>query len=251
MNLHIALVACAELLTSLADNLTLVTPDFFTRRLEPPRHCTAIGYAASPYIKLPFRKISNPGSTMIRRSWARQRLLRRRLLVGCCRFGKLRRRIRPLFGQNGFEERPACFWKVCSAMSNARTVGCARSAVDPGPWRQQSILVQDWDAMPCVDSVRDMLSSLWQMTMRSSSSTRLAFLNQGKRRGRGANTPVRQANYETARIGVFATDVSGHGHAFIDRAFVSSEGMDRDPDRLDCHICPRHRLCDQTKLARQ
>jgi len=45
------------------------------------------------------------------------------------------------------------------------------------------------------------------------------FLKQATRRAvwRG-NTPVRQARLRTAQIGVFATYVSRHGHAFIDRA---------------------------------
>ena len=51
------------------------------------------------------------------------------------------------------------------------------------------------------------------------------------------------------QIGVFATYVSRHGHAFIDRALYLPKEWTDDPTACHRLRASRCRLCDQTKLA--
>jgi len=81
--------------------------------------------------------------------------------------------------------------------------------------------------MPCRDIVHDYVIEHLADDDAVLVIDETGFLKQGKRHAewRG-NTLVRQEDHEL-QIGVFAAYVSRHGHAFIDRALLSSEGISR------------------------
>ncbi|MGY3116218.1 hypothetical protein ACVWXQ_000153 [Bradyrhizobium sp. S3.14.4] len=62
----------------------------------------------------------------------------------------------------------AYFWKVCSEMSSARPVGCARRrlAIPAHGGSRRFCVVETGTLMPCAISCTTMSSSIWRMTMR-------------------------------------------------------------------------------------
>ncbi len=74
------------------------------------------------------------------------------------------------------------------------------------------------------------------------------FLKQGKASCGVARQYTGSAGKITnCQIGVFATYVSRHGHAFIDRALYLPKEWAADPDRLEAAYVPPERLRDQTE----
>lgn len=127
----------------------------------------------------------------------------------------------------------------------------AEAAGDPGPWRQQAILGRrDWDADALRDIVRDYVIEHLADDDAVLVIDETGFLKQGKASCGVARQYTGSAGKITnCQIGVFASYVSRHGHAFIDRA-VSSEGMDRRSRSSGSHIrACRHRFCDQTQAC--
>ena len=105
--------------------------------------------------------------------------------------------------------------------------------------------------MLCATSSATMSSSIWRMTMRSSSSTTPAFSKQGKASCGVARQYTGSAGKITnCQIGVFAAYVSRHGHAFIDRALYLPKEWTDDPDRLEAaYVPPDAGFTTKPKLA--
>ena len=148
---------------------------------------------------------------------------------------EVKRRIGPLFSQ----ERSA----VNAGLSldgllgdERRKTGWMRAeaAGDPGPWRQQAILGRDrWDA----DALRDLVREYVIEHLADDDAVLVidetGFLKQGKASCGVARQYTGSAGKITnCQIGVFASYVSHHGHAFIDRALYFPKGWTYDPARL-------------------
>src|SRR5277367_4926964 len=116
----------------------------------------------------------------------------------------------------------------------------AEAAGDPGPWRQQAILGRgNWNA----DALRDMVRVYALETLSDPDAVLVidetGFLKQGKASCGVARQYTGSAGKITnCQIGVFATYVSRHGHAFFDRAlYLPKEWMD-DRKRLKAAHVP-------------
>ena len=98
----------------------------------------------------------------------------------------------------------------------------AETAGDPGPWRQQAILGRGhWDA----DALRDIVGDYALETLSDEDAVLVidetGFLKQGKASCGVARQYTGSAGkIANCQIGVFASYVSWHGHAFIDRALI-------------------------------
>ena len=96
----------------------------------------------------------------------------------------------------------------------------AEAAGDPGPWRQQAILGRGrWDA----DALRDIVRDYVVETLGADDAVLVidetGFLKQGKAScGVGRQYTGSAGKLTNCQIGVFAADVSRHGHAIVDRA---------------------------------
>src|ERR1035438_3630802 len=125
-------------------------------------------------------------------------------------------------------------------MSNARPVGCARRrlAILVHGGNRRSLVAGIGMPMPCAISCAAMSSSIWQMTMRSSSSTRPAFSSRAASCGVARQYTGSAGKITNCQIGVFAAYVSRHGHAFIDRALYLPKEWTDDPDRLEAAYVP-------------
>ncbi len=110
----------------------------------------------------------------------------------------------------------------------------AEAAGDPGPWRQQAILGRGlWDA----DALRDIVRDYALETLADPDAVLVidetGFLKQGKASCGVARQYTGSAGKITnCQIGVFASYVSRHGHAFIDRALYLPKSWTNDPARL-------------------
>jgi SRSO17 transposase len=110
----------------------------------------------------------------------------------------------------------------------------AEAAGDPGPWRQQAILGRGrWDA----DALRDIVRDYALETLADPDAVLVidetGFLKQGKASCGVARQYTGSAGKITnCQIGVFATYVSRHGHAFIDRALYLPKAWTEDRARL-------------------
>jgi SRSO17 transposase len=116
----------------------------------------------------------------------------------------------------------------------------AEAAGDPGPWRQQAILGRgDWDADALRDIVRDYVVEHLADDDAVLVIDETGFLKQGKASCGVARQYAGSAGKITnCQIGVFATYVSRHGHAFIDRALYLPKEWSDDPDRLEAKYVP-------------
>src|SRR2546423_9265276 len=116
----------------------------------------------------------------------------------------------------------------------------AEAAGDPGPWRQQAILGRgQWDA----DALRDIVREYALETLADEDAVLIidetGFLKQGKASCGVARQYTGSAGkIHNCQIGVFATYVSRHGHAFIDRALYLPKGWTDDPARLKATSLP-------------
>lgn len=126
----------------------------------------------------------------------------------------------------------------------------AEAAGDPGPWRQQAILGRGrWDA----DALRDIVREYTLETLSDPDAVLVidetGFLKQGK-----ASCGVRRQYTGSAgkitncQIGVFASYVSRHGHAFIDRTLYLPKAWTDDRARMAAVHVPEE-TCFATKPA--
>jgi SRSO17 transposase len=116
----------------------------------------------------------------------------------------------------------------------------AEAAGDPGPWRQQALLGRDrWEA----DALRDMVRAYVIEHLADEDAVLVidetGFLKQGKASCGVARQYTGSAGKITnCQIGVFASYVSRHGHAFIDRALYLPKAWTDDPIRLKATSVP-------------
>src|SRR5882762_6780464 len=150
-------------------------------------------------------------------------------------------RIRLLFGQERVAISAGQFLDGLLG-SEPRKTGWMRAeaAGDPGPWRQQAILGRaHWDA----DALRDIVRDYGLETLADEDPVLVidetGFLKQGKASCGVARQYTGSAGKITnCQIGVFASYVSRHGHAFIDRALYLPKEWTDDPDRLEATYVP-------------
>ena len=116
----------------------------------------------------------------------------------------------------------------------------AEAAGDPGPWRQQAMLGRArWDA----DALRDMVREYVLETLADKEAVLVidetGFLKQGKASCGVARQYTGSAGKITnCQIGVFASYVSRHGHAFIDRVLYLPKEWTDAPARLKTAYVP-------------
>lgn len=128
----------------------------------------------------------------------------------------------------------------------------AEAAGDPGPWRQQAILGRGrWDA----DALRNIVRDYALETLADPDAVLVidetGFLKQGKASCGVARQYTGSAGKITnCQIGVFASYVSRHGHAFIDRALYLPKAWTDDPARMaTAHVPEGMRFATKPAIA--
>jgi SRSO17 transposase len=164
-------------------------------------------------------------------------------------------RIRPLFSQERVATSAGQFLDGLLG-SEPRKTGWMRAeaAGDSGPWRQQAILGRGrWDA----DALRDIVRDYALETLADEEAVLVidetGFLKQGKASCGVARQYTGSAGKITnCQIGVFASYVSRHGHAFIDRALYLPKEWTDDPDRLAAaHVPDKVGFATKPQIARR
>ena len=164
-------------------------------------------------------------------------------------------RIRPLFTQARVAQSAGLFLDGLLGPERRKTGWMrAEAAGDPGPWRQQAILGRgQWDA----DALRDMVRDYALETLSDPDAVLVidetGFLKQGKSScGVGRQYTGSAGKVTNCQIGVFASYVSQHGHAFIDRALYLPKAWTDDPGRLAAaHVPPEVAFATKPRLAVQ
>jgi SRSO17 transposase len=164
-------------------------------------------------------------------------------------------RIRPLFSQERVAVSAGKFLDGLLGNEPRKTGWMrAEAAGDSGPWRQQAILGRGrWDAAVLRDIVREYaLDTLADQTA-VLVIDETGFLKQGKASCGVARQYTGSAGKITnCQIGVFASYVSRHGHAFIDRALYLPKEWTEDPDRLKAvHVPDDVEFATKPQIARQ
>jgi SRSO17 transposase len=151
-------------------------------------------------------------------------------------------RIRPLFGQERVAASAGQFLDGLLGNEPRKTGWMrAEAAGDCGPWRQQAILGRGrWDA----DALRDIVRDYALETLADEEAVLVidetGFLKQGKASCGVARQYTGSAGKITnCQIGVFASYVSRHGHAFIDRALYLPKEWTDDPGRMKAAKVPQ------------
>ncbi|MGY4498089.1 SRSO17 transposase [Bradyrhizobium sp. GM24.11] len=178
---------------------------------------------------------------MIRMSWARAASVEETLALWAASLREIKQRIRPLFTQERVATNAGLFLEGLLGGEQRKTGWMrAEAAGDPGPWRQQAILGRgDWDADALRDIVRDYVIEHLADDDAVLVIDETGFLKQGKASCGVARQYTGSAGKITnCQIGVFATYVSRHGHAFIDRALYLPKEWTDDPDRLEAAYVP-------------
>jgi SRSO17 transposase len=164
-------------------------------------------------------------------------------------------RIRPLFSQ---ERVAASAGKFLDGLlgNEPRKTGWMRAeaAGDSGPWRQQAILGRGrWDA----DALREIVRKYALETLADQTAVLVidetGFLKQGKASCGVARQYTGSAGKITnCQIGVFASYVSRHGHAFIDRELYLPKEWTDDADRLKAaHVPDEVGFATKPQIARR
>src|SRR6266481_5574112 len=190
---------------------------------------------------------------MIRRSWTQAASIEETLALWAASLQELKKRIRPLFGQERVARNAGLFLEGLLGDEQRKTGWMrAEAAGDPGPWRQQAILGRrDWDAGALRDIVRDYVIEHLADDDAVLVIDETGFLKQGKASCGVARQYTGSAGKITnCQIGVFAAYVSRHGHAFIDRALYLPKEWTDDPDRLEAtYVPPDTGFATKPKLA--
>jgi SRSO17 transposase len=178
---------------------------------------------------------------MIRKSWTQAASIEETLALWAASLREIKKRIRPLFTQERVATNAGLFLEGLLG-DEPRKTGWKRAeaAGDPGPWRQQAILGRgDWDADALRDIVRDYVIEHLADDDAVLVIDETGFLKQGQASCGVARQYTGSAGKITnCQIGVFATYVSRHGHAFIDRALYLPKEWTADPDRLEAAYVP-------------
>ena len=147
---------------------------------------------------------------------------------------EVKARIRPLFSQERVAASAGAFLDGLLGPEQRKTGWMrAESAGDKGPWRQQAVLGRGrWDA----DALRDVVRDYVMETLADDDAVLVVdetgFLKQGKQScGVGRQYTGSAGKITNCQIGVFASYVSRHGHAFIDRALYLPKAWADDEDR--------------------
>jgi SRSO17 transposase len=164
-------------------------------------------------------------------------------------------RIRPLFSQKRVATSAGQFLDGLLGGEPRKTGWMrAEAAGDSGPWRQQAILGRGrWDA----DALRDIVRDYALETLADEEAVLVidetGFLKQGKASCGVARQYTGSAGKITnCQIGVFASYVSRHGHAFIDRALYLPKEWTEDPDRLAAaHVPAKVGFATKPQIARR
>jgi SRSO17 transposase len=130
----------------------------------------------------------------------------------------------------------------------------AEAAGDPGPWRQQAILGRGWwNAEALRDIVRDYALETLADEEAVLVIDETGFLKQGKASCGVARQYTGSAGKITnCQIGVFASYVSRHGHAFIDRALYLPQAWTDDPERMTAaHVPDDVSFATKPQIARR
>ena len=157
--------------------------------------------------------------------------------------------------RSGSRPRRGSFSTDCSGDEPRKTGWMrAEAAGDPGPWRQQAILGRGrWDA----DALRDVVREYAQETLSDGDAVLVidetGFLKQGKASCGVARQYTGSAGKITnCQIGVFASYVSRHGHAFIDRALYLPKEWTDDRRRLKAaHVPNNVEFATKPQIARR
>jgi SRSO17 transposase len=153
----------------------------------------------------------------------------------------VKERIRPLFTQDRIAVSAGHFIDGLLSAEQRKTGWMrAEAAGDSGPWRQQAILGRGrWEADALRDIVRDYVIEHLADDDAVLVIDETGFLKQGKASCGVARQYTGSAGKITnCQIGVFATYVSRHGHAFVDRALYLAKEWTDDPDRLEAAYVP-------------
>jgi SRSO17 transposase len=167
----------------------------------------------------------------------------------------MKARIRPLFGQERVAASAGQFLDGLLGNEPRKTGWMrAEAAGDPGPWRQQAILGRGrWNA----DALRDMVRDYALETLADEDAVLVidetGFLKQGKASCGVARQYTGSAGKITnCQIGVFASYVSRHGHAFIDRALYLPKEWTDNPARLKAaHVPETVGFATKPQIARR
>src|ERR1700739_4151454 len=190
---------------------------------------------------------------MIRRSWVSEASFEATLDLWSVSLREAKGRMRPLFAQGRSAENAGLYLDGLLGDERRKTGWMrAEAAGDPGPWRQQALLGRDrWDADALRDMVRDYVIEHLADDDAVLVIDETGFLKQGKASCGVARQYTGSAGKITnCQIGVFATYVSCHGHAFIDRALYLPKEWTDDPDRLEAAYVPAAVGCaTKPKLA--
>lgn len=150
-------------------------------------------------------------------------------------------RIRPLFSQERVASSAGAFLDGLLGPERRKTGWMrAEAAGDPGPWRQQAILGRGhWDAEALRDMVRDYVVETLAHDDAVLVIDETGFLKQGKAScGVHRQYTGSAGKITNCQVGVFATYVSRHGHAFVDRALYLPKAWTDDPARLTATHVP-------------
>jgi SRSO17 transposase len=164
-------------------------------------------------------------------------------------------RIRPLFRQQRVVSSAGLFLDGLLGNEPRKTGWMrAEAAGDPGPWRQQAILGRGWwDA----DALRDIVRNYALEILADEDAVLVidetGFLKQGKASCGVARQYTGSAGKITnCQIGVFASYVSRHGHAFIDRALYLPKAWTDDPERtMAAHVPEDVSFATKPQIARR
>ena len=147
----------------------------------------------------------------------------------------VKKRMRPLFTQERVAVSAERFMDGLLGDERRKTGWMrAEAAGDPGPWRQQAILGRGrWDAAALRDIVRDYALETLADDDAVLVIDETGFLKQGKAScGVGRQYTGSAGKITNCQIGVFASYVSRHGHAFIDRALYLPKAWTDDAGRM-------------------
>ncbi|MCP5092501.1 MAG: IS701 family transposase [Gammaproteobacteria bacterium] len=190
---------------------------------------------------------------MIRRSWMTGLSIEATLELWASSLRDVKARMRSLFTQERVAVSAERFLDGLLGDERRKTGWMrAEAAGDPGPWRQQAILGRGrWDA----DALRDIVREYTFETLSDRDAVLVidetGFLKQGKASCGVARQYTGSAGKITnCQIGVFASYVSRHGHAFIDRALYLPKAWTDDPARMAAvHVPQETRFATKPAIA--
>ncbi len=162
-------------------------------------------------------------------------------------------RLRPLFTQERVAVSAGLFLDGLLGDERRKTGWMrAEAAGDPGPWRQQALLGRGrWDADALRDIVRDYVVGTLADPEAVLILDETGFLKQGKAScGVGRQYTGSAGKITNCQIGVFATYVSRHGHAFIDRGLYLPKAWTDDRARMAAaHVPPGMSFATKPAIA--